>query len=424
LRVLILVDCYYPSTKSSAKLVHDLAVEFCRRGDQAIVLTPSEAIAGKCESEIEDGITVVRVKMGPIKGVPRLIRAINEARLSARMWRSAETFLRQHPCDLILFYSPTIFFGELVRKMKKLWNCPAYLILRDIFPDWAVDAGVLQEGPIYSFFRKVAAEQYRAADVIAVQSPANLQFFAARFPREKFQLRVLFNWTALHEPELPRTNYRARLGLQNRIVFLYGGNLGVAQDMDNVLRLAARLASRPDISFLLVGDGSELRRLSRSIELNRMRNVQIVPGVAQSEYLSLVSEFDVGLISLDARLTSHNVPGKLLSYLYWGMPVLASVNPGNDLFELLHECGAGCCLVNGVDENLAQAALRLADDANLRSAMGRKARQLLEHTFSVQHAVDSIFAHLHETGLISARRSGSTTLSSAPAHSHELAEQS
>jgi O26-antigen biosynthesis N-acetyl-L-fucosamine transferase len=423
LRVLILVDCYYPSSKSSAKLVHDLAVEICRRGDQAIVLTPSDTIANKFEARIEGAVTVARVKMGPIKGVPRVIRAVNEARLSARMWRRAESFLRQNPCDLILFYSPTIFFGELVRKLKRLWSCPAYLILRDIFPDWAVDAGVLKKGPIYHFFRRVATEQYRIADVIAVQSPANLRFFATTFPREKFQLKVLFNWTALDELALPRTDYRARLGLQDRTVFLYGGNLGVAQDMDNILRLAARLASRPDIYFLLVGDGSEMRRLSKSVELNRMRNVKILPGVAQGEYLAMVSEFDVGLISLDARLTSHNIPGKLLGYLYWGMPVLASVNAGNDLFELLHEGGAGCCLVNGDDEKLAQAALQFADDANLRTAMGRNARQVLEQTFSVQQAVDRIFVHLHETGLISTRRSGSTALIDAPAHPHELAEQ-
>ena len=423
MRILILVDCYYPSTKSSAKLVHDLAVEFGRRGDQAVVLTPSETIAGKLESRVEDGVTVVRVKTGPIKGVHRIIRAINEVRLSARIWRGAKTFLRENPCDLILFYSPTIFFGALVRKLKNLWSCPAYLILRDIFPYWAVDAGVLQKGPIYHFFRKVAAQQYRIADVIAVQSPANLQFFAKTFPRENFRLEVLFNWTALQEAPRPRTNYRVSLGLKGKIVFLYGGNVGVAQDMDNILRLAARLAFRPEIRFLLVGEGSEMRRLQKSIELNGVGNVQLLPAMSQGEYLSMVSEFDVGLISLDARLTSHNVPGKLLSYLYWGMPVLASVNPGNDLFALLQQSSAGSCFQNGDDANLALAALRLTDDAKLRAAMGRNARRLLEQTFSVQHAVDQIFAHLHEAGLIATGQSASAEVVDTRGYPHALAEK-
>lgn len=423
MRVLILVDCYYPSTKSSAKLVHDLAVELVRRGNQAVVVTPSEAIDVEVEPRTEDGVTVVRVRMGPIKVLNRVIRAINEMRLSARIWRGAKTFLRQNPCDLILFYSPTIFFGALVRKLKTLWNCPAYLILRDIFPHWAVEAGVLGKGPIFQYFRTVAAQQYRIADVIAVQSPANLQFFAKKFPREHFRLKVLFNWAGLQEAPTPRTNYRASLGLKDKFVFLYGGNIGVAQDMDNILRLAARLAFRPDIRFLLVGEGSEMRRLQKHIELNRARNVQLLPSMSQAEYLSMVSECDVGLISLDARLTSHNVPGKLLGYLYSGMPVLASVNPGNDLFALLQESSAGSCFQNGDDANLAQAALRLADDAGLRAAMGRNARRLLEQTFSVQHAVNEIFKHLHETQLIAAPQSLPVEPVDPHAYPHALAEK-
>jgi O26-antigen biosynthesis N-acetyl-L-fucosamine transferase len=423
LRILILVDCYYPSTKSSAKLVHDLAVELVRRGNQAMVLTPSETIAGELEERTEDSVTVVRVKTGPMKGVNYIIRAANEMCLSARIWRSAKAFLRQNPCDLIVFYSPTIFFGPLVRKLKTLWKCPAYLILRDIFPFWAVDAGVLKKGPIFHFFRRVAAQQYRIADVIAVQSPANLHFFATTFSRENFHLKVLFNWTALQEAPRQRTNYRESLGWKDKIVFLYGGNIGVAQDIDNILRLAARLALRPDIRFLLVGEGSEMRRLKKSIESSHARNLQLLPTMSQAEYLSMVSEFDVGLISLDARLASHNVPGKLLSYLYWGMPVLASVNPGNDLFALLQESAGGLCFENGDDTNLALAALRLADDAKLRAAIGRNARRLLEQTFSVQHAVSQIFTHLHETGLISGRRSLPEEPVAPGAYPHALAEK-
>jgi glycosyltransferase involved in cell wall biosynthesis len=139
----------------------------------------------------------------------------------------------------------------------------------------------------------------------------------------------------------------------------------------------------------------------------------------------MVSEFDLGLISLDARLTSHNYPGKLLSYLYWGKPVLASVNPGNDLLGLLQESGAGFCFLNGDDENLALAALRLADDAELRSDMGRNARQLLEQTFSVEHAVNQIFDHLHEAQLIArSERPKQSVLADPRIQSAELADRS
>jgi glycosyltransferase involved in cell wall biosynthesis len=271
----------------------------------------------------------------------------------------------------------------------------------------------------------VAAAQYRIADVIAVQSPANLKHFARAFPQERFPLEVLFNWTVLNQGRLPKTDYRDRLGLHGKVVFLFGGNIGVAQDMSNILRLAARLAPRRDIHFLLVGEGSEVSRVTKAIETGRLTNIQIIPGLPQEQYLSMVAEFDFGLISLDARLTSHNIPGKLLSYLYWGLPVLASVNSGNDLFQLLRESRAGFCLLNGQDENLARAALRLADDLTLRPAMRENARRLLEQEFSVANAVDQIFKHLHATQLVSLSDAPNFEGSTAPQfHSPVFAEKS
>jgi O26-antigen biosynthesis N-acetyl-L-fucosamine transferase len=425
LRILILVDCYYPSTKSSAKLVHDLAAELSRRGHELVVLTPSDTIAGRAERKIEEGITVVRVKTGRIKGAGKWQRGLREARLSSDLWRGAQSYLRENPCELILFYSPTIFFGSLVQRLKKLWLCPAYMILRDIFPDWAVDAQVLRSGLVERYFRRVAAQQYRAADVIAVQSPANRAHFTNRFPNERFRIEVLYNWSPDAEPGLPRTQYRKVLGLEGKTVFLYGGNIGVAQDIDNLLRLAARFEKRPDVHFILVGEGSEVPRLRRLVGYGSLANVHLIAGLPQDEYLSAVSEFDAGLISLDARLTSHNVPGKLLSYLFWGIPVLASVNPGNDLFDLLADGNAGLCLKNGDDDALYRAALRIADDPAVREAMGRNARQLLEDQFSVANAVDSIFQHLNCHGLIHLPgRESDTDLRTVAALSPEFAEKS
>jgi glycosyltransferase involved in cell wall biosynthesis len=394
MRILIIVDCYLPSPKSGAKLIHDLGVEFRRQGNEVTVLTASDLISERLRISCEEGLQIIRVRTKKIKGAKNFLRALQEVRLSSILWRRVETRLRQLTFDLIMFYSPTIFFGALVRRLKSIWGCPAYLILRDIFPEWAVNAGILRRGMIYRFFRRKEIEQYEAADIIAVQSPANLQYFAREFPMRRYPLEVLYNWAALHESNLPATNYRVKLGLQDKIVFFYGGNLGVAQDIGNLFRLASRLSSHNEIHFLLVGEGSEVTRLDQMIAEKKLGNIQILPAVSQQEYMSLLSEADVGLISLDRRLQTHNIPGKLLGYMYWGKPILASINPGNDLFEILHANQAGLCLKNGEDENLGAAAIRLASDPNLRARMGRNSRRVLERTFSSEVAVREIMVHL------------------------------
>jgi glycosyltransferase involved in cell wall biosynthesis len=394
MRLLILIDCYLPTMNSTAKLVHDLALEFGKLGHEVTILTPSHAIADAIQVRDEEGLRITRVRMGKIKGVPKIVRAIQEVRLSNVIWRRAQRFLRANPADAIIFYSPTIFFGALVRRLKSLWGCPSYLILRDIFPQWAVDAGILKKGIVWRFFRKKERAQYDASDVIAVQSRGDLRYFNEHFPGKNYHLTVLCNWARSSEAGLPATNYRSRLDLRDKVVFVYGGNLGVAQDVDNLIRLAASLIDRPEIHFLFVGDGTEVPRMERLIAARQLQNIHLLPAVGQEEYLAMLSECDVGLLSLDRRLTTHNVPGKLFGYMYWGKPVLASLNPGNDLFTLLgHKC-AGFCLVNGDDANLTAAALQLASDVELRTQMGRNARSLLETTFSSRAAAEQILEEL------------------------------
>ena len=394
MRILMLVDCYLPGHKSSAKQMHDLGVEFHREGHVVTVLTPTHEIVRSLEVSVEDGLRVARVKTRQIKGASKPFRGLNEVCLSALVWRRAGRFLAENPADLIIFYSPTIFWGPLVRRLKALWHCPAYLILRDIFPEWAVNVRVLRRGLIYRFFRKKEIEQYDTADVIAVQSRGDLNYFERNFAHRPYRLKVLYNWATVQESSLPRTEYRRQLRLENKVVFFYGGNLGVAQDVDNIIRLASSLTEYPQIRFLLVGEGSEVGRLSKIVAKEHLDNIQMLPPVEQCRYISMVSEFDVGLISLDRRLTNHNIPGKVLGYLYWGLPVLASINPGNDLFNLLERSKAGFCFVNGENEKLCAAALQLAFDRQLRAQMGKNGPRLLETTFSVEAAARQILQHL------------------------------
>ncbi|MCI0627036.1 MAG: glycosyltransferase family 4 protein [Acidobacteria bacterium] len=406
MRILILVDCYYPSSKSGAKLIHDLAAELLRQGNAVIVATPSEFAKNALELSVEEGLLIARIKTGRIKGASKVLRGLREVRLSVTLWRKGRNFFLRHPCELIVFYSPTIFFGALVRKLKSLWGCPAYLILRDIFPQWAVDAGVLRRGSGYRFLRTKELDQYAAADIIGVQSPANLEYFARQLPGNDYNLEVLYNWMSLEESNCPYSSYRSQLGLQDKVVFFYGGNIGTAQDMDNIIRLAWNLRSEPHICFLLVGDGSEVERLKALIQERSLTNIGLLPAVGQAEYLTMLSEFDVGLVSLDRRLQTQNFPGKVLGYMHASLPILASLNPGNDLKDLLEERNAGLCCINGDDEAFQNHALALARDADLRRTHGQNARRLLEHHFSVTSAVKQILAHFQKPPAFSCEAGG------------------
>jgi glycosyltransferase involved in cell wall biosynthesis len=379
-------------------MMRDLAREYVRIGHQVIVATPSDTVEStECITE-EDGVTVVRVKVGDMKYANKALRLWRESQLSARMWRGARKFFQANPCDLIVFYSPTIFFGNLVRRLKSMWGCPSYLILRDIFPKWAVDAGVLREGMLYRYLKRKEQEQYVTADVIGVEAFGNLSYFENELPGFRYRVEVLYNWLDARNPPAQNYGWRHKLGLNNKVIFFFGGNIGIAQDLGNIIRLAAGLRDQEEVFLLLVGSGSEVQRLNTEIEKQGMRNIRILPPLSQKEYMQCLAECDVGLISLDRRLKSHNFPGKLLGYVLCGKPVLASVNPGNDLIEFLHRVDAGYAYINGEDEKLLKAARLLANHPETRQRLGVNTRELGHTVFSVQAKAQQILSHFRPGG--------------------------
>ena len=188
-------------------------------------------------------------------------------------------------------------------------------------------------------------------------------------------------------------HFREKFGLNGKIVFFYGGNIGIAQDVDNIVRVAVRLKYIPEAHFLLVGEGSEVPRLKKEIQRIGLKNFSIHPAVGQRDYMKMIADIDIGMISLDRNLKTHNYPGKMLGYMYHAKPILASINPGNDLQDILRTHEAGLVCHNGEDEMFYNQALQLIKNPDLRVQMGINGRNLLESTFSVSTAASQILSH-------------------------------
>lgn len=392
MKVCLLVDDYLPSsTKVGAKMMHELAVELMSRGHAVSVIAPQPNLRSKLHISSMDGVTVCRFASGELKNISKLRRAINESLLPYHAWRSLRKYLHQNPHDLVVYYSPTIFWGVFVSWLKYLWGARSYLILRDFFPQWVIDRGILKSwSPITKYFRLIETINYRAADTIGLQSPANIEVFR-RMSRIKRPLEVLYNWSLpVNTTDNPGTVYRERLGLGDKVVFFYGGNIGAAQDMMNIARLAFSLRNDDRVHFLLVGSGDEFELLQTAISEGKAGNMTLLPAVSQSEYFDILSEIDVGLFSLHRSHTAHNFPGKILGYMAYAKPILGSINPQNDLKGLVEGGEAGFVCPNGDDEALLDRALYFLDNPSMRTSMGENAKRILSDTFSVSRAANQI----------------------------------
>jgi glycosyltransferase involved in cell wall biosynthesis len=393
MKVLLIIDDYLPgSIKVGAKMMHELAVEFVARGDQVTVITPDHRVSNRPQMTALDGVTVCRFRSGEIKNVSKVKRAINETLLSYNAWQAYKKYFKNNRHDLIIYYSPSIFWGGLVMKLKKLWGAPSYLILRDFFPQWVIDNGILSaRSPITKYFRFFEWLSYRAADTIAIQSPKNREWFAKTAQTGK-PLDVLYNWAANEPVSLSGSHYREAWGLKDKVVYFYGGNIGHAQDMMNIVRLAKNMRAEAKAHFVLVGEGDEVGLVRTSIQTEGLTNISLMPAVSQGEFKQMLAEFDIGLFTLHRDHTTHNFPGKLLGYMVQHMPILGSINSDNDLKPVIEDAGAGLITVNGDDEGLLNNALTLLHDEKSRIQMGENANKLLNEQFSVESAVDKITA--------------------------------
>ena len=389
MKLALIADVYPPMRSSGAVLIHDLAQAMVEHGHDVTVLVPAPGISRSVEVERTGKLTVVRIKTLDTRDKPYAWRMMAEAAMPLIMRRR----LKKAKFDLASFdglawYSPSIFFGPLVAAIKRESGCPGYLILRDIFPEWAADLGLIGRGVPFRALQAVARYQYRQADIIGVQTPGNLAFFE-EVSGVSARIEVLQNWMAPAKSG-PCSIDLSSGPLKGRTIFAYTGNMGVAQDMDKIMRLAAALKDDSRVGFVFVGRGSEAERLRGEVAQRSLDNVLMFDEIGTDEMGGLYDQVDYGLVSLSHKHKWHNIPGKFIGYMHAGLPVLASVNPGNDMITLIDDEQVGKASTDPNGEDLVPLALQLVDAKAGQGAMAARCRDLAQRLFSADTCATQI----------------------------------
>lgn len=394
MRFVLITENFPPLRNSGAVQLRDLSREFVRQGHQLTVLLPDAAIQNPWVLEGFDGVRILRLRALRTKDIGHVRRTIAELLMPfVMMYQLGKSPLIDEQWDGVVWYSPSIFHAPMASRLKRVNGCKAYLIIRDIFPAWAVDMGLMGRGLPYLFFNAVASYQYSVADVIGVQTSGNRRYFDRWQQQPRHKLEVLQNW--LDKPAQVRCSIRiSDTPLAGRKIFVYAGNMGVAQGVDILLEFAERLRSRGDVGLLLVGRGSDAARLRASARERELDNVLFYDEIHPDEIPDLYAQCSAGIVALDPRHKSHNIPGKFLTYMQCGLPVLANVNAGNDLAQMIRTEKVGeVCETNQVDE-LLELALKLLAQIEVDSQLPARCRSLFHREFAVEKAVRQIVSAL------------------------------
>ena len=390
MKIALVSDTFAPLRTSGAVQIRDLAHALASAGHDVVVMVPGWDIEAPWVLESLDGFQLLRLRAPRTKDVTYVRRLWAEWRMPYAMNRNWQRSpLREWRFDGVVFYSPSIFHTPLVKAIKRKQRARAYLILRDIFPDWALDMGLLAPGPAFRLLKAVARSQYRVADVIGVQSPGNLRLIDAGAMRSGARLEVLHNWLGVR-PNSGCSINLAATPLAGRKICLYAGNIGVAQKLDVIIELAERLRSRSDIGFVLVGRGNDAARITQAIALRALDNILMFDEIDPDEISALYGQCQVGLVILDERHRTHNIPGKFVSYMHAGLPVLAVVNESNDLIDMIETAAVGVAMHDRTADVVADRLLALLEQVASESPLAQRCRDLAAAQFSADRAAAQI----------------------------------
>ena len=397
MQIALIADTFPPMRNSGAIQLRDLSREFRNQGHEITVILPSAEIAHAWILRDVEGVRLLQLRAPKTKDVGYIRRTLAEFFMPFFMKRNLnKSPVAKERWEGIVWYSPSIFHGPLIRAIKQTSNCKSYLIIRDIFPQWAADVGLMSKrGLIYFFLNMVARFQYSVADIIGVQTHGNLNYFKEWVIDGNKKLEVLQNW--LFDSPVGDCSFSLeKTRLAGRKIFVYAGNMGLAQNLDVFLDLAEQLQVRLDIGFLFVGRGIEAKKLVNDVRQRGLSNILFHDEIEPDEIPGLYAQCAVGLVALDSRHRSHNIPGKFLTYMQAGLPVLARINAGNDLVELIHKNNVGRVSVVNDRNYLEAQALELIDLLDVDYNFKDNCRSLYLKLYNPQSAVKQIVYALND----------------------------
>lgn len=380
----------------------DLLREFIQNGDNVFVLSPIETkMKGKTHIINEKQSKILKVPTGRIQKTNVIEKGINTILIATRYRRAIQRYFGEVKFDLILYPTPPITLAGVVEYVKKRDQARTYLLLKDIFPQGAVDIGMLSKqgikSLIYKYFRGKEKKLYEISDRIGCMSEANCRYVLQHNPEinpEKVELcpnciEVKDFTISEQERNALRKKYCMPL---DKTVFVYGGNLGKPQGISFLLECLKTQLENEKVYFLIAGDGTEYNTIATFFKKFKPSNMKLLKPLPKEEYDKLIAACDIGMIFLDHRFTIPNFPSRLLSYMQAKLPVLAVTDPNTDIGKIIVDGGFGWwCESDNI--NRFNKCVEKACYANLIK-MGAAGHEYLCQNYSVEKSYKIILKQM------------------------------
>lgn len=383
---------------SERSIYTDLLREFVKNGHIVYAISPMEKREKiKTHRVSENNATILRLQTGNTQKTNIIEKGISTVLIEPAYRKAIKDYFSDVKFDLILYTTPPVTLVSAIEYVKKRDGAKTYLLLKDIFPQNAVDMGMMRadgwKGMLYRHFRKQEKKLYEVSDCIGCMSQANVNYILRHNPDVRpDKVEVCPNSIEVIDKSVDdetRMRIRNKYGVPpDKKIFVYGGNLGKPQGIPFLIDCLKECGNLNGVFFLIVGDGTDFRLIDQYLQTEKPRNVKLMKRLPKEEYDTLVGACDVGMIFLDHRFTIPNFPSRLLTYMQAKLPVLAVTDPNTDIGRVIAEGNFGWwCESNDAKgfRKTVETAIS-ADDTLLRN----NSFAYLNEQYSVEQSIRTI----------------------------------
>lgn len=385
-------------------LYSDLLRQFIEHGDTVYMVSSSDNSKPQETIIEEEHSKIVKVPIMMMQKTNIIKKGISMLTIDGKFKKRVKKYLGDVKFDLILYPTPPITLLGTVKYIKSRDRATTYLLLKDIFPQNAVDIGMMSKvglrGFLYQYFRYKEKQLYRTSDYIGCMSKANVEYVLQHnsyIDVNKVEINPnsieVFDMSV---SDVDRTFMRNKYGIPvNKKVFVFGGNLGKPQGISFMIECMSAVLELEDAFFLIVGDGTEYVKIENYLAESNQENVRLMKRLPREDYDTLVGACDIGMIFLDHRFTIPNYPSRIISYMQAKIPVLAVTDPNTDIGKDITEGGFGWwCESNNQEDFRSTIEYILHEDTK---KIGIKGFEYLKRHFTVEQSYETIMKRYKET---------------------------
>lgn len=393
------------SSLTESNIYTDLLRCFSGKGPNIYAISPFEKRkARQTEVLIDQNVQILKVKIGNITKCGMIEKGISTLRIEAQYIKAIKKYYSDVHFDLILYATPPITYGKVIEYVKKRDNARTYLLLKDIFPQNAVDLGMFSsKGLLHTFFKRKEKKLYDQSDFIGCMSQANVDYLLKHNswidPKKVEICPNSIEPITIEKDETIIRKVREKYSIpMDKTIFIYGGNLGKPQGMEHIIACLKACADHPHAYFVIAGSGTEYPKLKAFLDQTPLSNVQLLYQLPKEDYELLANTCDVGLIFLDHRFTIPNFPSRLLSYMQASMPVLACTDVHTDIGLIIEQGQFGYWCESQEAESFKEKIDQMCAEEEKLSEMGENARAYLEAQYTVDQTYKIIMKHFEQEG--------------------------